>query len=513
MAPSETPHINPHPPPATILVVDDNPSNLRLLYDELTGHGYAVKSAISGPMALKWLKKKKPDLILLDILMPEMDGYEVCRRIKSDETTCEIPIIFISALLSIDDKINAFKAGGVDYVTQPFQNEEILARIQTHISLKQLINRVEAQNIQLQKEIGERRKVEEALQQTNRELEKRVAERTAHLAQLKAQIEADYCYLREEIKLEHDFEDIIGQSDPLKYVLNKVAQVAPSDATVLIQGETGTGKELIARAIHHASPRKARALIKVNCAALPANLIESELFGHEKGAFTGAQARQIGRFELANGATLFLDEIGELPLDLQPKLLGVLQDREFQRLGGNQTLQTDVRVIAATNRDLENEVRQNRFRSDLWYRLNVVPITVPPLRARKQDIPLLAQWFVDKFAKQLGKPIQRISAQALDQLKAHDWPGNVRELEHVIQRAVIYTKGSVLNLADDPVRVCASTDARPNVSLADAERDHIIQVLDASGWKIQGEKGAAAVLGLHPSTLRSKMKKLRIQRP
>lgn len=513
MVASETPDTNRKPSSGTILVVDDNPNNLRLLYDELTQNGYKVKSAINGPLALKWLEKKKPDLILLDIRMQEMDGYEVCQRIKSDDSTRDIPIIFISALLNIEDKVNAFKAGGVDYVTKPFQNEEILARIQTHISLKKLIDRVEAQNIRLRHEIREREKAEVALQKTNRELEERVAERTAHLKRLKEQIEADYCYLREEIKLEHDFEDIIGQSTPLKQVLSRVELVAPTDATVLIQGETGTGKELIARAIHNASLRKDRALIKVNCATLPANLIESELFGHEKGAFTGAQVRQVGRFELANGATLFLDEIGELPMDLQPKLLRVLQDREFERLGGGRTIQTDVRVIAATNRDLENEVRQNRFRSDLWYRLNVVPITVPPLRERKPDIPLLVQWFVDKFAKQLGKPIQRVSSQAINKLKQHDWPGNVRELEHVIERAVIHTKGTVLNLMDDPVGIFVNTGVRHGKSLADIERDHIVHILEETEWKIQGEQGAAALLDLHPSTLRSKMKKLCIQRP
>ena len=426
MATAQTPDTNRNQSPGTILIVDDNPNNLRLLHDELTKHSYTVKSAINGAMALKWLEKKKPDLILLDIRMPGMDGYEVCKRIKSDDTTGDIPVIFISALLNVDDKVSAFKAGGVDYVAKPFQNEEILARIQTHMSLKRMMKQIEAQNILLRHEINERKKAEEALEITNKELEERVAERTAHLKQLKEQIEADYFYLREEIKLEHDFEDIVGQSNKLKKVLSRVEQVAPTDSTVLIQGDTGTGKELIVRAIHNASLRKDRALIKVNCATLPANLIESELFGHEKGAFTGAQVRQVGRFELANGATIFLDEIGELPLELQPKLLRILQDREFERLGGGRTIQTDVRVIAATNRDLENEVQHNRFRRDLWYRLNVVPITVPPLRVRKLDIPLLVQWFVDKFSKQLGKQIQRVSSQTIKKLKQHDWPGNVR---------------------------------------------------------------------------------------
>ncbi|MBT3260248.1 MAG: sigma 54-interacting transcriptional regulator, partial [Deltaproteobacteria bacterium] len=256
-------------------------------------------------------------------------------------------------------------------------------------------------------------------------------------------------YLQEEIKLEYNYENIIGQSDEINYVLYKVEQIAGSDTTVLVLGETGTGKELVARAIHSLSARKDRALVKINCATLPANLIESELFGHEKGAFTGAHVKQLGRFEVANGATLFLDEIGELPLELQPKLLRVIQDGEFERLGSSQTIKVDARIIAATNRDLEEEVRKNRFREDLWYRLNVFPITVPPLRERKTDISLLVDHFVAKISKRLGKSVEDIPTTVMNALQNYHWPGNIRELENVLERAVINSSGPKLHLVDE----------------------------------------------------------------
>lgn len=330
---------------------------------------------------------------------------------------------------------------------------------------------------------------------------------------LKEKIEAERNYLREEIKLDHNFEDIIGDSQTLKYALYKIERVAPTDATVLIEGETGTGKELIARAIHHASARNHTPLIKINCATLPDSLIESELFGHEKGAFTSATDRRIGRFELADGATLFLDEIGELPLMLQPKLLRVLQDGEFERLGSSKTIKTDVRVIAATNRDLEREVSEGRFRKDLWYRLNVFPITVPPLRRRKEDIPLLVNWFVKRFSKKLGKQITRISQEAMESLVTYDWPGNIRELENVIERSVINTNGVVLQLIGHPVAPTVEDPIGPERKpLAQLERDYIVQILEETNWKISGRNSAADILGLNPSTLRGRMRKLNISR-
>src|ERR1044072_526016 len=280
--------------------------------------------------------------------------------------------------------------------------------------------------------------------------EAEVALQTAHaeLHQLKNQLEAENIYLQQELQLDEKFGEIVGQSDAIKYVLFKINQVAPTDSTVLITGETGTGKELVARAIHGASSRRDRPLIKVNLAALSPTLIESELFGHEKGAFTGAVARKLGRFELANGGTLFLDEIGELPLELQVKLLRVIQESEFERLGGTKTIKTDVRIIAATNRNLKLVVEKGNFREDLWYRLNVYPITVPPLRQRKEDIPLLVEHFVRGYGKKFGKTITSISPHALQRFQSHSWPGNIRELANAIERAVIHAKGSVLHSID-----------------------------------------------------------------
>jgi PAS domain S-box-containing protein len=340
------------------------------------------------------------------------------------------------------------------------------------------------------------------------------------VGQLKDQLQQENVYLREQVDLEHEFLEIVGNSDEIKYVLFKVQQVAPTDASVLIQGETGTGKELVAQAIHSASNRKDRPLVKMNCAALPANLIESELFGHEKGAFTGAQARKIGRFEIADRATLFLDEIGELPLELQSKLLRVLQEGEFERLGSSQTRKVNVRIIAATNRNLKLEVQNGLFREDLWYRLNVFPITVPPLRHRKSDITLLVNFFVNRFNRKLGRIVKTVSPQTMQTLQNHYWPGNVRELANVIERALINSNGAVLQLADKldaeppPVATTNGNGHRKGlVKLEDVERDHILTTLDSCDWRIEGAKGAADTLGINSSTLRSRMLKLGIKRP
>jgi PAS domain S-box-containing protein len=337
--------------------------------------------------------------------------------------------------------------------------------------------------------------------------------RKAHeeLKELKNQLEAENIYLQEELQLDHRFDEIVGQSDAIKYVLFTISQVAPTDATVLIMGETGTGKELVARAIHSASSRKDRPLIKVNCGALAPSLIESELFGHEKGAFTGAGARKLGRFELANGGTIFLDEIGELPLELQVKLLRVIQENEFERLGGSKTIKTDVRIIAATNRNLKLEVDKGNFREDLWYRLNVFPITVPPLRQRKEDIPLLVEHFANKYAKKFAKTITSISPRAIQSLQAHSWPGNIRELANVIERAVIHAKGSVLQVVDRFEEAADETSVSIK-TLEEVEREHIIRALENAGWRIEGPYGAAKHLDINPSTLRARMLKLGIQR-
>ncbi|MBT8363271.1 MAG: sigma 54-interacting transcriptional regulator, partial [Deltaproteobacteria bacterium] len=330
------------------------------------------------------------------------------------------------------------------------------------------------------------------------------------IERLKNQLEAESAYLQDEIKLEHNFENIIGQSEALKYVLHRLEQVAPLDSPVLIMGETGTGKELMARALHRLSPHGKRALVKVNCAALPGELIESELFGLEKGGFTGAMTTQPGRFELAKGSTLFLDEIGELPLELQPKLLRVLESGEFERLGSPATLHSDARIIAATNRVLEEEVRKGRFREDLWYRLKVFPITVPPLRERREDIPLLVKWFVDQLARKMGKRTPEIPKRAKQALQSYPWPGDVRELEHTVEGAIIAARGKNLNFELPKIADAALSDFK---SLEEMERDYILRVLKAKNWKITGEDGAASILDKPSSTLRSRMKKLGIKRP
>jgi formate hydrogenlyase transcriptional activator len=333
------------------------------------------------------------------------------------------------------------------------------------------------------------------------------------MEQEKARIEAQNVYLQEEIKGTHNFEELIGSSSSLKKVLKNVERVAPTDSTVLITGETGTGKELIARAIHNLSPRKNKPLVKVNCAAIPAGLIESELFGHEKGAFTGALAKKMGRFELADKSTIFLDEIGELPLDLQSKLLRVLQEGEFERVGGTQTFKVNVRVIAATNRDLAQLSKTGHYRPDLYYRLNVFPIHLPPLRDREGDIPLLVRYFVQKFATAQGKHIDQISDRLWTALQQYHWPGNIRELEHVIERAVILTEGPELAIVDWLSTPSQLGDRGRLPTLEELERDHIVQVLEHSNWRVSGDNGAASILGLKPTTLEARMKKLGIQRP
>ena len=333
----------------------------------------------------------------------------------------------------------------------------------------------------------------------------------SEISELKAKLEAERAYLQDEIKFQCNHENIIGQSEGLTYVLYKVEQIAPTDTTVLVFGETGTGKELVARAIHSSSKRKDRAFVKMDCATLPSNLIESELFGHEKGAFTGAHARRLGRFEVAHGATLFLDEIGELPLELQPKLLRVIQDGEFERLGSSRTIKVDVRIIAATNRDMEEEVSKGRFREDLWFRLNVFPITVPPLRERVSDIPLLVAFYVDKISKRLGKSIEIIPTSVMDTLKNYHWPGNVRELENILERAVLNSSGPKLRLVDELKKQHKDLTMawKP---LRDVERNYIIRVLEQTHWKVSGKNGAAEILGLDRSTLRARMRKLGIRK-
>jgi len=336
------------------------------------------------------------------------------------------------------------------------------------------------------------------------------------IEELKEKLTQEKVYLEDEIRTQHNFEEIVGTSATLRRVLKEVETVAPTDSTVLIRGETGTGKELIARAVHHLNHRRERTFVKLNCAAIPTGLLESELFGHERGAFTGAIAQKVGRFELAHEGTLFLDEVGDIPPELQPKLLRVLQEQEFERLGGTRTIKVNVRLVAATHRDLMQMVAAGQFRGDLYYRLNVFPVLLPPLRERRDDIPQLVRHFIQKFARRMGRRIETVPAEVMGALVGYPWPGNIRELENVIERAVILSGGPALRLPPGewttPIPVVEVSNTAP-VTLADAEREHIVGVLHEAGWVLGGPRGAATRLGMARSTLQWKMKKLGIDRP
>ncbi|WP_415878853.1 sigma 54-interacting transcriptional regulator [Methylomonas sp. TEB] len=583
-----------------ILMLDDNPVNLEELAGLVDEAGFDVLRAETGEIALVQAVAQLPDLILLDVLMPGMDGFTVCQTLKTIPTTRDIPVLFMTALADTADKLKGFQVGAVDYITKPFQYEEVLARVQTHLTLQKLKLELQEKEQRLSRifenamdailtldDIGRITLFNAAAEQMFRckaadsigravdrflspELYKTLtnfrngvpAEQAIWVSEGMSAVRADEStfpieatisrveaigqklyililrdinerkarqqaeaecntlrginlYLQEEVLASRDGEELIGNSPALHQAMDLVRQVANTDATVLITGETGTGKELIARAIHNLSARKDKTLVKLNCATIPENLAESELFGHEKGSFTGAIARKLGRFELANGGTLFLDEIGELPLEMQAKLLRVLQEGEFERVGGTQTLTCDVRVIAATHRDLAQFSQQGKFRADLYYRLNVFPINLPPLRERKEDVPFLVKHFIDKYAAKFGKKIQSIPERMMADLQSYFWPGNIRELQHIIERAVILTKGSQL-AAVDCVNVMGgggAPNAAPIVTLDEAERAHILKALEATSWRIAGNQGAAKILGVPSTTLRSRMEKLGISKP
>jgi DNA-binding NtrC family response regulator len=446
----------------SLLVVDDDETNREVLTHRLERKGYTVTVAEDGSQALEMVRARRFDLVLLDIMMPGINGLDVLRTLRQAHTLTDLPIIMATARDQSADVVQALQLGANDYVTKPFDFPVVLARVQTQLSLKRAVE-----------QIG---------------------------------------YLREEIQSEYNFEEIVGTSPLLREVLEKVKRVAPADSTVLLLGETGTGKELIARAIHHLSVRRTYPLVKVNCGAIAAGLVESELFGHEKGAFTGARERRLGRFELADGGTIFLDEVGELPLETQVKLLRVLQDREFERVGSSLPQRVDVRVIAATNRNLADAVKQKAFREDLYYRLHVVPLTMPPLRERREDIPLLVEHFLGKLGKKLGKHLQGVSADSMRQLMDYSWPGNIRELQNVIERAAVLTAGPLVNIEESLGPPLEEPPGRVSSTLADVERDYLRRVLEETRWVIEGKDGAAAILGLRPSTLRSRMQKLGIKR-
>jgi DNA-binding NtrC family response regulator len=505
---------------AGILIVDDQEANVLLLEQMLSSAGYTRVTSTMDPRTVCSLHRENHyDLILLDLLMPGMDGFQVMEGLKELETGSYVPVLVITAQPA--HKLRALESGAKDFISKPFDLVEVKTRIRNMLEVRLLHKKVENYSKELEQTVRERtQELITANELLSHEIEERkgteASLRSAYAEnqQLKDRFQAENIYLHTDVDRQFNFGEIIGRSSALEYVFFKVEQVAPQEATVLLLGETGTGKGVVARSIHGKSDRKDRPMITVNCSALPVNLIESELFGREKGAFTGSSERQIGRFELADNGTLFLDEIGEMPMDLQTKLLRVVQDGEFERLGSPKTIKVNVRIIASTNRILEEEIRKGRFREDLFYRLNVFPITIPSLRQRKEDIPLLVDYFVAKFNKKTGKKIETVSKDTLAMLKDYDWPGNVRELESVIERAVITSQGAALQILDRFVNSPkdGEQEAQDSKALVEIERDHILQVLEKTGWRIEGKKGAAALLGLNPSTLRGRMRKDGISR-
>ncbi len=516
--------------PEEILVVDDTPANLRLLSEVLTQHGYHVRPASNGALALKSVAAKIPDLILLDVNMPGMDGYEVCRRLKADEKSSRIPVIFISAFGDTRQKVTGFEAGGIDYVTKPFEAEEVLARVRTHLRLRHAEEALRHAHNTLEIRVQERTSELQASNQALRESEEKARRAFEEIEVLKSQLELHNTYLQEEVVEAKAFGDLVGQSSGLRNVVSQIDMVAPTEASVLILGETGTGKELVAHEIHLRSGRNDKPLVRVNCASIPRELFESEFFGHVRGSFTGAVRDRAGRFETAEGGTIFLDEVGEIPSDIQNKLLRVLQEKRYERVGDDRTRCADVRIVAATNRDLKKAAAAGKFREDLYYRLNVFPIQVPPLRDRMDDIPLLAKHFVELSAKELKCAKPRLTRAAVTRLQSYDWPGNVRELRNVIERGVILARGGALDFnlpisgqAAPPAPTSHRTDApagipsQPNF-LTEAEverfeRDNLLHALEAANWKISGPDSAAELLGVKPTTLLSRMTKWGLKRP
>ena len=445
-----------------LLFVDDEESLRRPTAERLAEKGFEVVEAGSGEQALELLDQFAFDILVTDLRLPGMDGTQVIDAARQRYPA--IVAIVITGYGTVRDAVEAIKKGAWDFITKPFHFDELMHVIQTSLE--------------------------------------------------RGRLRSENAYLRSQLEERYQFEGVIGRSRAMQPLFAMLETVARTPSTVLVTGETGTGKEVIAKAIHHNSPRKAHRFVAVNCGAIPETLLEAELFGHEKGAFTGALTKKIGRFEVADKGTIFLDEIGELPLDLQSKLLRVLQESEFERVGGTQTFKINVRVIAATNRNLEHLTKSGQYRPDLYYRLNVFPIHLPALRERDGDIPLLAQYFVRKFVTAFGKKIEKIPERMLAALQRYPWPGNIRELEHVIERAVILSEGPELEPIDwlSPASGTVSENGKA-LTLEEVERQHIRAILEQTNWRVSGPSGAAAVLGLKPTTLEARMKKLRITRP
>lgn len=445
-----------------ILIVEDEPKMLRLLELNLSEEGYTPRTAQDAESGLKLLRQERIDLVLTDLKLPGMDGLEFLQAVK--RSNAHLPVIVMTAYGTVETAVEAMKAGASDYVLKPFSMEEITLLIRKELDVRHL----REENVTLREALGKRL----------------------------------------------EFKNIIARSPQMQEVLATVERVAPSNSTVFLGGESGVGKDLIARAIHQHSRRASGPFVKINCTAIPENLLESELFGYEKGAFTGAVGTKPGKFELADKGTIFLDEIGDMPGSIQAKLLRVLQDREFERLGGTKTLHVDVRVVAATNQDLRAALEQGTFREDLYYRLNVVPINIPPLRARKEDIPYLVDHFIERFAQESGKLLTGISPEAMRLLKDFHWPGNVRELENVIERAVALSTGALLGAGDIQLDVSPSVPSRPaaavpfppqGMTLEEFEEEIIREALRrANGNKSQ----AARLLGLSRNALRYRLSKM-----
>ncbi|MCS6815777.1 MAG: sigma-54 dependent transcriptional regulator [Blastocatellia bacterium] len=439
-----------------ILIVDDEAVVRESLGNWFREEGYLVDVAGSGKETLQKLAESSYDLFLIDIKMPGMDGLQLQRRIR--EIAPDATIIIMTAYASVETAVEAMKQGAYDYIVKPFDPDQLEHVIRNAVERKQLV----AENIRLRERL-------------------------------------------QEMEL---FHEIIGQSPAIRRVLEQIRLVAMSDTTVLIRGESGTGKELVARAIHANSPRRYMPIVIVNCGALAEGVIESELFGHEKGAFTGAHYRRKGKFELADGGTLFLDEIGDISLKTQVDLLRVLEEKKIFRVGGNTPISVDFRLIAATNKDLEALVAEGKFREDLYYRINVFSITIPPLRERREDIPLLAEHFLKKFARSMNKPVHGISTAAMALLQQYDWPGNVRELQNAIERAVLVCRGREIQPEDLPLYVNEARESAVGKTLAEVERQHIARILQETGWNISQ---AARLLGIDRVTLYNKIRKYQLK--
>lgn len=415
---------------ARVLLVDDTPENLKVLRQTLEAEGFDILVATSGEQALKVVSGNPPDLVLLDVMMPGLDGFETCRRMKADAATSAIPVIFVTARAEEDAVMKGFDVGGIDYVVKPFNHHEVIARVTTHVEREKLRQAVEQQNTEL-RETNTRLKEE-------MEARQRVSAERNHLADHLSMVSTT------EAK-RWGIDGFVGQSQTVREITEAVGRVRGVETTVLITGESGTGKELIARAIHYGSPRSKEPFVPLNCAAIPSELVEATLFGNVKGAFTGADKDKAGYFKLADGGTLFLDEIGEMPADLQAKMLRVLEDGMITPVGGTQPEEVNVRVLAATNADLQDKMASGAFRQDLYFRLARFTVTVPPLRERREDIPLLARHFVQLFAEEMGLTKPPVSEAALKDMSRYDFPGNVRELKNVVERAIIESGGEEIH--------------------------------------------------------------------